>query len=173
MHKTNECQEKLIVTKIKKFYNVDIANTNLAIWGLAFKSGTDDIRDASSLNIINSLLACGVNLKVHDPKAQTNIYEIYGNKLTYCSEPYEALENADGLCVLTEWDVYKDTDFERIKNLMRQPVIFDGRNTYLPEQLKNHGFTYFSIGRAPVNFQKQSSTELISMRKPLRKVMSV
>lgn len=146
-----------LVTKIKEFYGANLANIRLAIWGLAFKAGTDDIRNASSVTILNSLLACGASLMVHDPKAQTNIYEIYGNKLTYCSDPYDALENADGLCILTEWDVCKNVDFEKIKNIMRQSVIFDGRNIYLPEQLKKYGFTYFSIGRAPVNFQKQNS----------------
>lgn len=156
VHKTNEYQKQLLVTKIKEYYGTDLTNIHLAIWGLAFKPGTDDTRGAPSLTVLNSLLACGANLKVHDPKAKTNIYEIYGNILTYCSDPYDALESTDALCVLTEWDIYKNVDFKKIRKLMRQPVIFDGRNIYLPEQLKTHGFTYFSIGRAPVNFEKQN-----------------
>ncbi len=155
VQKTNEYQKKLLISKIKEFYNANLKDVNLAIWGLAFKPGTDDIRDASSIAVINSLLSCDANLTVHDPKAQNNVYKNYGNKLIYCLDPYDTLENADCLCVLTEWDLYKNADFEKIKNLMRHPVIFDGRNIYMPEQLKNRGFTYFSIGRSPVNFNKQ------------------
>ena len=157
VHRTNEYQKQSLIKKIKQFYDTNLADIILAVWGLSFKPGTDDIRDAPSLTLLNSLLACGITIRVHDPKALTNIHNTYGNKLTYCSEPYEALENVDGLCVLTEWDVYRNVDFEEIKALMKQPVIFDGRNIYSREQMENHKFTYFGIGRKPLNFEKQIS----------------
>ena len=155
VHRTNEYQKQLLITKIKQFYNANLANVVLAVWGLSFKPETDDIRNASSLALLDDLLACDATINVHDPQAITNIRKVYGDKLIYCSDPYAALENADGLCVLTEWDMYRNVDFDRIKALMKQSVIFDGRNVYSTEQIEKHRFTYFGVGRKPINFEKQ------------------
>ena len=119
----------------------------LAVWGLAFKPRTDDIREAPALVLIDSLLAEGVRLRVHDPEAIANIRQIYGDKLTYCDRPYGALEGADGLAIVTEWPEFRQPDFEVMRRLMREPVIFDGRNLYEPKTMRGLGFTYYGLGR--------------------------
>ena len=120
----------------------------MAIWGLAFKPRTDDIREAPALVLIDALLAAGVALRVHDPEALANVRAIYGDRLTYCDRPYGALEQADALAIVTEWNEFRNPDFEVMARLMRQPVIFDGRNLYDPARMAALGFTYHGIGRA-------------------------
>ena len=122
----------------------------LAIWGLAFKSRTDDIREAPALVLIDALLADGVKIRVHDPEAMSNVRSVYGSRLTYHDRPYGTLEGADGLVIVTEWQEFRQPDFAMMRRLLRGPVIFDGRNLYDPKQLAEHGFTYHSIGRRPV-----------------------
>jgi UDPglucose 6-dehydrogenase len=117
------------------------------MWGLAFKPRTDDVREAPSLSLIERLLAEGVQLRVHDPEAMANVRAIYGDRLVYCDRPYGALEGADGLAIVTEWQEFRRPDFEVMRRLLNHPVIFDGRNLYEPKTMQEMGFTYFGIGR--------------------------
>jgi UDPglucose 6-dehydrogenase len=117
------------------------------VWGLAFKPRTDDIREAPALVLIEELLAANVTLRVHDPAAMANVRRIMGNQVVYCDRPYEALEGADGLAIITEWQEFRNPDFEAMRRLMRRPVIFDGRNLYEPQTVSGQGFIYYSIGR--------------------------
>ncbi len=122
----------------------------IAVWGLSFKPNTDDIRQAPSLSLIDRLLKDGYTVSVYDQAASENVKKIYGDKIHYASDPYEAVDNADALCIVTEWNEFKQADLQRIKSLMKKPVIFDGRNIYHPTTLQKMGFTYISTGRRPV-----------------------
>jgi UDPglucose 6-dehydrogenase len=146
----NEAQKQVLVDKIKKHYGDHLKGKTLAVWGLAFKPRTDDIREAPALVLIDAMLAAGVKLRVHDPEATGNVKAIYGNKLVYCDKPYGALEDADGLAIVTEWKEFHKPDFEVMRRLLREKVIFDGRNLYEPKIPASFGFTYYSIGRTPV-----------------------
>src|SRR5690606_6068548 len=119
----------------------------LAVWGLAFKPRTDDIREAPALTLIDALLAAGVNVRVHDPEAMGNVREEYGDRLYYADKPYGALEGADGLAIVTEWPEFRNPDFELIRRLLKGHVIFDGRNIYDDRAMARSGFTYYGIGR--------------------------
>jgi UDPglucose 6-dehydrogenase len=143
----NEAQKRTLVRKIRKHYGGNLKGKTLAIWGLAFKPRTDDVREAPALTLIDALLADGVGLRVHDPEAMANVRALYGDKLTYCKRAYEALEGADGLAIVTEWQEFRHPDFGMIKKLLRDPVIFDGRNLYEPATMAGLGFTYCGIGR--------------------------
>jgi UDPglucose 6-dehydrogenase len=143
----NEAQKQVLVEKIRRFYGPALKDKTIAIWGLAFKPRTDDIREAPALALIDALLADGVALRVHDPEALANVKAIYGDKLVYCDRPYGALEGADGLAIVTEWQEFRNPDFTVMRRLLRQPVIFDGRNLYEPRTMTAHGFTYQGIGR--------------------------
>jgi UDPglucose 6-dehydrogenase len=146
VHSVNESQKQVLANKIRRHYGADLKDKTLAIWGLAFKPRTDDVREAPSLALIDSLLAEGVKLRVHDPEAMANVRAIYGDKLNYCDRPYGTLEGADGLAIVTEWQEFRHPDFEVMRRLLREPIIFDGRNLYEPRTLKEHGFTYYAIG---------------------------
>jgi UDPglucose 6-dehydrogenase len=143
----NEAQKMILVGKIKKHYGATLGEKTLAIWGLAFKPRTDDIREAPALTLIDALLAEGVKLRVHDPEALANVRALYGDRLVYCDRPYGALEQADGLAIVTEWQEFRRPDFDMMRRLLRTPVIFDGRNLYEPPTLVGSGFTYYAIGR--------------------------
>jgi UDPglucose 6-dehydrogenase len=145
----NEAQKQVLVNKIKQHYGNNLAGKTLAIWGLAFKPRTDDIREAPSLVLIDAMLAAKVKLRVHDPEAMANVKAIYGDKLIYCDKPYGALEEADGLAIVTEWQEFRNPDFEVMRRLLREKVIFDGRNLYDLKVPAHYGFTYHSIGRTP------------------------
>lgn len=145
--RVNIAQKAVLPTKVKLHFGNELKGKTLAIWGIAFKPGTDDIREAPALTLIDQMLAEGVHLRVHDPEAIGNLKQIYGDKLTYCDRPYGALEGADGLAVVTEWQAFRRPDFDVIKKLLRTPVIFDGRNIYEPKAMKELGFTYYGIGR--------------------------
>jgi UDPglucose 6-dehydrogenase len=145
--RVNIQQKSVLPGKIKKHFGKDIQGKTLAIWGVAFKPGTDDIREAPALTLIDQMLAEGVHLRVHDPEAIANVNQIYGDKLTYCDRPYGALEGADGVALVTEWQAFRRPDFEVMKKLMRSPVVFDGRNIYEPKAMAALGFTYYGIGR--------------------------
>src|SRR6202008_3569343 len=123
----NEAQKAVLPAKIKAHFGTGLAGKTIAIWGLAFKPRTDDIREAPALVLIDALLAEGVSVRVHDPEALANVKEVYGDRLTYCDRPYGALEQADALAIVTEWNEFRNPDFEVMGRLMRQPVIFDGR----------------------------------------------
>jgi UDPglucose 6-dehydrogenase len=143
----NENQKHILGNKIKAHFGAGLSGKTVAIWGLAFKPRTDDIREAPSLVLIDALLAQGVKLRVHDPEATTNVRAIYGDKLVYCDRPYGSLEGADGLAIVTEWQEFRNPDFEVMRRLMKGHVIFDGRNLYDPAVPTKFGFVYHSIGR--------------------------
>jgi len=143
----NELQKNVLATKILAHFGGDNAGKTVAIWGLAFKPRTDDIREAPALVLIDQLLAAGVSVRVHDPEAIPNVRALYGEKITYCDRPYGALEQADALAIATEWNEFRNPDFEVMSRLMRNPVIFDGRNLYDPAQMARLGITYQGIGR--------------------------
>jgi UDPglucose 6-dehydrogenase len=146
----NEDQKSVLVRKILDHFGAEARGKTLALWGLAFKPKTDDVREAPALVVIDAMLKAGVALRVHDPEALANVRELYGDKLTYCDRPYGALEQADALAIVTEWNEFRNPDFDVMARLLRQPVIFDGRNLYDPARMAALGFTYFGIGRAAV-----------------------
>jgi UDPglucose 6-dehydrogenase len=135
------------VTKIKKHFSGSLKNKTIAIWGIAFKPQTDDIRDAPSLVIIESLLKEGAKVRVHDPAAMQNAKKVFGSRVHYCESSFDALKDADALAVVTEWNEFRKPDFQRMKTLMKEYIIFDGRNIYDPKELKKAGFVYHGIGR--------------------------
>jgi UDPglucose 6-dehydrogenase len=145
--RVNEAQKQVLVSKIRRHYGSALAGCTLTLWGLAFKPRTDDIREAPALVLLDALLAEGVHVRVHDPEALGNVRALYGDKLVYCDRPYGALEGSDGLAIVTEWQEFRNPDFVVMRRLMRQPVIFDGRNLYDFKTVANHGFTYFPIGQ--------------------------
>jgi UDPglucose 6-dehydrogenase len=143
----NDAQKKVLFGKIQKHFGDALRGKTLAIWGLAFKPRTDDIREAPALTLIDALLAAGAGVRVHDPEAMDNVKAIYGGKLHYTDRPYGALEGADGLAIVTEWQEFRNPDFEVMKRLLKAPVIFDGRNVYDERVMATYGFTYYGIGR--------------------------
>ncbi len=147
--RVNLSQKQVLVRKVQSHFGDALRGKTLAIWGLAFKPQTDDIREAPALTFIDAMLAAGVTCRVHDPEAMANVREIYGEKLVYCSRPYEAAEGADGLVVVTDWQEFRQPDVDQLKKLLKDKVVFDGRNLYDPDLMKSHGFTYYGIGRRP------------------------
>jgi UDPglucose 6-dehydrogenase len=143
----NEAQKLVLWHKVRKHYGDALPTKTLAIWGLAFKPRTDDIREAPALVLIDRLLAVGAQVRVHDPEAMPNVRAIYGDRITYCDRPYGTLEGADGLVLVTEWQEFRRPDFGVVKKLLREPVLFDGRNIYDPKNLARLGFRYYGIGR--------------------------
>jgi UDPglucose 6-dehydrogenase len=146
----NEAQKGILFQKLKTHFEHSLEDKTIAIWGLAFKPRTDDIREAPALVLIESLLEASAHLRVHDPEAIDNVRAIYGDRLTYCDRPYGALEQADALVVTTDWNEFRNPDFEVMYRLLRQPVILDGRNLYDPVKMAALGFRYYGIGRLSV-----------------------
>lgn len=143
----NDLQKTVLFQKLQKHFGPDLAGKTIAVWGLAFKPRTDDIREAPALTLIDSLLAAGASVRTHDPEAMDNVKAIYGAKLHYADRPYGALEGADGLAIVTEWPEFRNPDFDLIRKLLKGPVIFDGRNIYDERTMSAAGFTYYGIGR--------------------------
>jgi UDPglucose 6-dehydrogenase len=143
----NDFQKRVMVKKIDAHFGGSLKGKTIAVWGLAFKPKTDDMREAPAVPIIEALLAKGAKVHAYDPEAASVAKAIFGNKVTFASKNYDALKGADALAVITEWQEFREPDFTRIKKLMRTPVVFDGRNIYQPDQMKALGFTYLSIGR--------------------------
>ncbi|MBP3923704.1 UDP-glucose/GDP-mannose dehydrogenase family protein [bacterium] len=144
----NQKQRILFVNKIISRFGSDLSDMNFAIWGLSFKPQTNDMREAPSITIINELLKMGAKINAYDPKAQDNAKIIFKDKINYAQSSYEVLKDADCLLLLTEWNEFRRPDFEKIKNLMRKPIIFDGRNQYCALNLEEKGFEYHHIGNA-------------------------
>jgi UDPglucose 6-dehydrogenase len=142
----NEAQKQVLFSKIKGHFGT-LSGKTIAVWGLAFKPRTDDIREAPALVLIDSLLAAGAKVRAHDPEAMANVREIYGDKIVFTDRPYGALEGADGLAIVTEWPEFRNPDFELVKRLLTTPVVFDGRNIYDEKAMAKLGFTYYGIGR--------------------------
>lgn len=144
---TNKKQKQIFINKILSYFKNDIKNKTFAIWGLAFKPKTNDMREAPAITVINELLKHGAKINVYDPKAMDYSKSIWGDRINYCQYSYEAVKNANALLLLTEWNEFRRPDFEKIKSLMAAPLIFDGRNQYNAERLKDKGFVYYQIGR--------------------------
>jgi UDPglucose 6-dehydrogenase len=146
----NNQQKRLIVERVKQHFGPDLSGRTFAIWGLAFKPRTDDMREAPSLVVIEELLKAHAQVQVHDPEALENARRLFGERVSYHRTNYEALSHADALIILTEWNEFRHPNFQRIKTELKQPVIFDGRNLYDPALMKALEFRYYSIGRRPV-----------------------
>jgi UDPglucose 6-dehydrogenase len=142
----NEWQKRALLRKMDAHFG-SLKGKTIAIWGLAFKPKTDDMREAPAIAIINGLLERGAKVQAFDPEAMKVARGLFGNKISYTAKNYEALRGADALAIVTEWHEFREPDFGRMRKLMREPVVFDGRNIYQPQQMKAHGFTYYSIGR--------------------------
>jgi UDPglucose 6-dehydrogenase len=142
----NEFQKSRLVEKMQEHFG-DLNAKTVALWGLAFKPRTDDMREAPAITIVEKLLAAGATVKAYDPEAMHTARRLFGNRIEYCTHSYDALNGADALVVVTEWNEFREPDFKKIKQLLKSPVIFDGRNIYSPETLRGFGFQYFSIGR--------------------------
>lgn len=149
----NEKQKHHLVTKIKRYFGT-VKGKNFALWGLSFKPNTDDIREAPALEIIDALLGEGANITAFDPEAMNNVRNLLGNKIKYADTQYDCLENADALIIATEWNEFRTPDFDKIMSLMKDHVIFDGRNVFDVNSIEKKGFHYESIGRPLVNQPK-------------------
>ena len=147
VEKANEYQKNVIFSKMTKFFHDDFKNKIIGIWGLSFKPKTDDIREASSIFLIEKLLEAGARVRAYDPAAIIETKKLLGNRIEYTSDQYEALVNVDAVALMTEWSEFHLPDFNRMAELMKGKVIFDGRNIYNPSDIKKLGFTYFGIGR--------------------------
>lgn len=145
--KVNKLQRDLFVEKIVKKFGNDLNNKTFGVWGLSFKPKTDDMREAPSIAVINSLLDLGAKIKAYDPRAMQNAKKIFNGKITYSKSSYEALAGADAMLLLTEWNEFRHPDFDKMKLLLKQPVIFDGRNQYDSKSLKQKGFEYICVGK--------------------------
>jgi len=147
----NEVQKLNLVQKVKFYFGDDLKDKTFALWGLAFKPETDDIREAPSLVIINELIHLGANIVSYDPEAMPNVNKLIGDKIKYANSSLEALKNVDALLIATEWAAFRNPDFEEMSSLMKNPIIFDGRNLYSIESMQKRNFYYHSIGRQIVN----------------------
>lgn len=143
----NQSQRIIFLNKILNHFNNDINGKVIGVWGLAFKPKTDDMREAPAVTIIEELLKRGAKIQAFDPKAMKTASQIFGNRISYTSKSYDALYNADCMVLFTEWNEFRRPDFDKIKQLLKRPVIFDGRNIYNPERLTERGFIYHCIGR--------------------------
>lgn len=150
----NESQKVHLVNKIKRYYNNDLSGKHFAIWGLAFKPNTDDIREAPALEIISALLDEGATVAAYDPEAMKNVRGLIGEKIAYAEGQYECLQNADALIISTEWNEFRTPDFDKISATLKDLVIFDGRNVFDVDTMQKKGFHYESIGRPLVNQPK-------------------
>jgi UDPglucose 6-dehydrogenase len=146
VEEVNSAQKTRLAIKMRTHFGT-LKGRTIAVWGLAFKPRTDDMREAPSIPLIKMLLAEGADVQAYDPEATKVAKGIFGNKVTFATKNYDALKGADGLAIVTEWSEFRRPDFEKMRKLMRSPVIFDGRNLFAPEQMKQSGFTYYSIGR--------------------------
>ena len=144
--RVNEAQRVVLVPRIEAHLG-GLKGKVVAVWGLAFKPRTDDLREAPALAVIEELLARGAAVRAYDPKAVSAARRVLGDRVTFCQRSYEAVEGADALVVATEWNEFREPDFARVKALMRQPAVFDGRNIYNPQVLREMGFHYQGIGR--------------------------
>lgn len=154
----NSNQRHLLAKKIKTQFGENLEGKTIAIWGLAFKPNTDDIREAPALYIIDELLEAGAHVKAFDPEAMENVRAIYGDKIQLMEDQYETLIGADALAIVTEWGVFRTPSFKVMRELMKDNIIFDGRNLYDLERIQEQGFHYISIGRNPVNVGVSSKT---------------
>ncbi|HKB15705.1 MAG TPA: UDP-glucose/GDP-mannose dehydrogenase family protein, partial [Planctomycetota bacterium] len=146
VEEANEAQKRVLVSKVKAHFGEDLRGRAFAVWGLAFKPNTDDMREAPSLVVVGELLAAGAQVRASDPEAIPTAQRVFGERVSFFEKPYDALSGSDALLLVTEWNEYRHPDFDRMRGLLKQPVIFDGRNVYSPKVLRDHGFTYYGIG---------------------------
>jgi UDPglucose 6-dehydrogenase len=147
----NHDQKTKLIPKIKEYFKGNLKGKTIAVWGLSFKPHTDDIREAPALYNIDALLEAGAIIKAHDPEGMENVKRIVGEKIKYCVTPYDAAEGADAVFIATEWPEFRTPDFDRLSSILKNKVIFDGRNLYELDMMKDLGYAYFSIGREVVN----------------------
>ena len=145
--RVNGQQKKVLVKKAENHFDGDLEGLRFAVWGLSFKPNTDDMREASAITVIRGLLERGAEVSAFDPKAMENASRILGDSVSYAGSNYEALRGADALMLVTEWTEFREPDFDRMRDLMKQPVVFDGRNIFNPSKLRAKGFVYYGIGR--------------------------
>ena len=146
----NERQKTILTPYISEYFKGDLRGKRFAIWGLAFKPDTDDIREAPALYVIQDLLDRGASVKAYDPEAMHNIQLKIADSIDYALDPYDALDEADALIICTEWSVFRTPDFDELAKRLKSKIIFDGRNLYNPSKMKSLGFYYKSIGRETV-----------------------
>ncbi|MEK6557890.1 MAG: nucleotide sugar dehydrogenase, partial [Candidatus Margulisiibacteriota bacterium] len=148
VEKVNENQKKFLFEKISDYYERrSLKGMRFAVWGLAFKPRTDDMREAPAIEVITSLLNAGAEVSAFDPEAMDNAKQIWGDRVVFGANPYEVLTGADALVIHTEWNEFRNPDFDRIKNMLKSPVVFDGRNLYAIDDMRKMGFEYRSVGR--------------------------
>ena len=143
----NECQKQIVFQKTLRYLGQDLTGKSIGIWGLAFKAETDDMRESPAIPVIEGLLAAGARVQTHDPRATDSARLIFGDRLMYAADPYSAAHGVDALLVMTEWLVYRNPDFDRVRKLVRRPLLIDGRNLYDPDRMASLGFEYHGIGR--------------------------
>ena len=147
VERVNERQKRILVEKVTRHFGQDLSGRVFAIWGLSFKPRTDDMREAPSITVIESLLKAGAAVQAYDPEAMEEAGKLFSGRVRYYRRNYDALKDADALLIVTEWNEFRRPNFEQIKRLLKTPVIFDGRNIFDPEELRKMGFSYYSIGR--------------------------
>ena len=148
---TNENQKTKLIGRLKEKFGSDLSGKTFAVWGLAFKPYTDDIREAPALVNIQALLDAGAKVKTYDPEAMENVKEVMGDRIEFTKNEYDAADGADALLIMTEWPVFRTPEFDKLQSLLKNKIIFDGRNLYNTDTMAKLGFTYYSIGRAPQN----------------------
>jgi UDPglucose 6-dehydrogenase len=154
--KVNEQQRLILVKKLDEYFKGNYEGKKIGIWGIAFKPNTDDIREAPSLYIIDELLKRGCKVCVYDPEALDNLRKIYHDQLSYCEDMYSCLNSIDALLIVTEWSLFRSVDFDKMGSMMKEKVIFDGRNLYNLDQMEGSGFHYESVGRKVISPRKSS-----------------
>jgi UDPglucose 6-dehydrogenase len=147
VEEVNEQQKLVVLEKTLKYLGRDLTGKVVGLWGLAFKAETDDMRESPTIPLIQGLLKAGARVQTHDPKATDSARTIFGDALMYAADPYSAAHGADALLVMTEWLLYRNPDFDRVRKLLRRPLLIDGRNLYDPERMTALGFEYHGIGR--------------------------
>ncbi len=150
VEEVNECQKRVVLQKTLRYLGQDLSGKTIGIWGLAFKAETDDMRESPTIPLIEGLLSAGARVQTHDPKATDSARLIFGDRVMYAADPYSAAHGADALLVMTEWLVYRNPDFERVRKLVRRPLLVDGRNLYDPDRMVSLGFEYHGIGRGRI-----------------------
>jgi UDPglucose 6-dehydrogenase len=158
VHRRNLAQRENLLRCVLDRLGPDLRGKRLAVWGLAFKPQTDDIREAPAVAFVTRLLEAGAQVAVHDPRAMDAARRVFGDRLEYCADPYGALPGAEALLILTEWMEFRSPDFPRIRAALKQPLIFDGRNLYAPATVARYNFEYYSVGRPPVKPERGNVT---------------
>ena len=151
VHSVNQRQRSVFIDKILGHFDGDATGRTVAVWGIAFKPGTDDVREAPSITIMEALLAAGATVRAYDPVAQDTGREVFGDRIHYAESSYSALDGADALVICTEWSEFQTPDFDDVRERLLVPVVFDGRNIFEPDEMREMGFVYYSVGRRAVS----------------------